>query len=243
MTLTHTDSLSWADSSTDTAKNNGLTPFGKQVVQRMNQLGMMVDLSHVSAKTMRDAIATSDAPVIFSHSSAFGVCPSPRNVPDDVLMSLKNKDGVVMVNFFSGYVVPSAAKTAIEEMDLERELKKKYNGDKTLYEPELKRWKAAHKYARGSIHDLLDHIDHIAKIAGTEHIGIGSDFDGVNLLPTQLEDASCYPYITQGLIDRGYTDEQIKAILGGNLLRVMRGVEAYAAKHRTDKPVASDPAK
>ena len=141
-----------------------------------------------------------------------------------------------MVNFFSGYVVPSAAKTAIEEMDFERELKKKFNGDKTLYEPELKRWKASHKYARGSIHDLLDHIDHIAKVAGTEYIGIGSDFDGVNLLPTQLEDASCYPYITQGLIDRGYTDDQIKAILGGNLLRVMRGVEAYAAKHHSDAP-------
>jgi membrane dipeptidase len=236
MTLTHTDSLGWADSATDAAKNNGLTPFGKQVVQRMNELGMMVDLSHVSAKTMRDAIATSEAPVIFSHSSAFGVCPSPRNVPDDVLKSLKNKDGVVMVNFFSGYVVPSAAKTAIEEMDFERELKKKFNGDKTLYEPELKRWKASHKYARGSIHDLLDHIDHMAKVAGTEFIGIGSDFDGVNLLPTQLEDASCYPYITQGLIDRGYTDEQIKGILGGNLLRVMRGVEAYAAKHHGDAP-------
>jgi membrane dipeptidase len=236
MTLTHTDSLGWADSATDTAKNNGLTPFGIQVVHRMNELGMMVDLAHVSAKTMRDSIAASDAPVIFSHSSAFGVCPSPRNVPDDVLKSLKNKDGVVMVNFFSGYVVPSAAKTAIEEMDFERELKKKYNGDKTLYKPELDRWKATHKFARGSIHDLLDHIDHIAKVVGTEYIGIGSDFDGVNTLPTQLEDASCYPYITQGLIDRGYTDEQIKAILGGNLLRVMRGVEAYAAKHRDDAP-------
>jgi membrane dipeptidase len=239
MTLTHTDSLSWADSSTDAAKNNGLNPFGKQVVQRMNQLGMMVDLAHVSAKTMRDAIETSEAPVIFSHSSAFEVCKHPRNVPDDVLKSLRAKDGVVMVNFFSGFVVPSAAKISLEEMDMERELKKKYNGDKTLYDPELKRWKAAHKYARGSIHDLLDHIDHIAKVAGVEHIGIGSDFDGVNLLPTQLEDASCYPYITQGLIDRGYSDEQIKAILGGNLLRVMRGVEAYAAKHRTDKPVTA----
>ncbi len=236
MTLTHTDSLGWADSATDASKNNGLTPFGQQVVRHMNQLGVMVDLSHVSAKTMRDAIATSDAPVIFSHSSAFGICPSPRNVPDDVLKSLKNKDGVVMVNFFSGYVVPSAAKTAIEEMDYERELKKKFNGDKAMYEPELKRWKATHKYARGSIHDLLDHIDHIAKVAGPEYIGIGSDFDGVNTLPTQLDDASSYPYITQGLIDRGYSDEQIKGILGGNLLRVMRGVEAYAAKHHDDTP-------
>ncbi|HEX3600244.1 MAG TPA: dipeptidase [Lacipirellulaceae bacterium] len=243
MTLTHTDSLSWADSGTDSAKNNGLAPFGKQVVQRMNQLGMMVDLAHVSAKTMRDAIEASEAPVIFSHSSAFEVCKHPRNVPDDVLKSLKKKDGVVMVNFFSGFVVPSAAKISMEEMDLERELKKKFNGDKTLYEPELKRWKAAHKYPRGSIHDLLDHIDHIAKVAGTEYIGIGSDFDGVSLLPTQLDDASCYPYITQGLIDRGYTDQQIKGILGGNLLRVMRGVEAYAAKHCNDEPPKVETAK
>src|SRR4051812_28921218 len=243
MTLTHTDSLSWADSSTDAAKANGLNPFGQQVVRKMNELGMMVDLSHVSAKTMNDALDVSEAPVIFSHSSAFAVCEHPRNVPDDVLKRLKDKDGVVMVNFFSGYVVPSAAKISLEEMDMERELKKKYNGDKTLYDPELKRWKAAHKYARGSIHDLLDHIDHIAKVAGTEHIGIGSDFDGVSLLPTQLEDASSYPYITQGLIDRGYTDDQIKAILGGNLLRVMRGVEAYAEKHRSDKPITSDAAK
>jgi len=233
MTLTHTDSLSWADSGTDAARNNGLTPFGQQVVRKMNQLGIMVDLSHVSAKTMNDSLDVSDAPVMFSHSSAFAVCKHPRNVPDDVLKRLKEKDGVVMVNFYSGYVVPSAAKTSLEAMDMKRELKKKYD-DPNRVDEELKRWEAKHKYPRGTIHDLLDHVDHIARVAGPEHIGIGSDFDGVDLLPTQLDDVSCYPYITQGLIDRGYTDEQIKGILGGNLLRVMRGVEAYAAKHRSD---------
>ncbi len=240
MTLTHTDSLSWADSSTDAARNNGLTPFGKQVVRRMNELGMMVDLSHVSAKTMNDTLDVVDAPVIFSHSSAFAVCEHPRNVPDDVLKRLKEKDGVVMVNFFSGYVVPSAARISMESMDVERELKKKYD-DKDRVDAEMKRWKAKHKYPRGTIHDLLDHIDHIATVAGTEHIGIGSDFDGVNLLPAQLDDVSCYPYITQGLIDRGYTDEQIQGILGGNLLRVMRGVEACAAKHRNEAPSTNGP--
>jgi len=234
MTLTHSDTLSWADSGTDEARNNGLTPFGQQVVRKMNQLGMMVDLSHVSAKTMNDTLDISEAPVIFSHSSAFAVCEHPRNVPDEVLARLKEKDGVVMVNFFSGYVVPSGAKIALESANLKRELKKKYPDDKDRVDAEMDRWKAKHKYPRGTIHDLLDHIDHIAKVAGPEHVGIGSDFDGVDVVPLQLEDVSCYPYITQGLLDRGYTDEQIKGILGGNLLRVMRGVEACAAKHRND---------
>jgi membrane dipeptidase len=232
MTLTHTDSLSWADSSTDTAKANGLSPFGKQVVERMNQLGMMVDLSHVSAKTMHDALDTSQAPVIFSHSSAYAVCEHARNVPDDVLKRLKEKDGVVMINFFSGYVVPSAAKITADVMDYEREMKKKYGDDRDRVRSEVKRYEASHKIPRGSIHDVLDHIDHISKLVGPEYVGLGSDFDGVSKLPTQLDDASCYPYITQGLIDRGYTDDEIKGILGGNLLRVMRGVEAYAAKNR-----------
>src|SRR3954447_17702951 len=127
MTLTHTDSLSWADSSTDKAKSNGLGPFGKQVVRKMNELGMMVDISHVSAKTMHDVLDVSEAPVMFSHSSALAVANSSRNVPDDVLKRLKEKDGVVMVNFFSGYVVPAAAQTVIESMEVERELKKKYS--------------------------------------------------------------------------------------------------------------------
>jgi membrane dipeptidase len=231
MTLTHTDSLSWADSSTDAARNNGLTPFGQQVVRKMNQLGMMIDLSHVSAKTMNDTLDVSEAPVMFSHSSAFAVCPHPRNVPDDVLKRIRDKDGVVMLNFYSGYVVPSAAKISLESMNRKRELKKKYDPERV--KAEMDRWDAKHKLPRGSIQDLLDHVDHVAKIAGPEHIGLGSDFDGVELLPQQLEDASCYPYITQGLIDRGYTDEQIKGILGGNLLRVMRKVEAYAAMHRS----------
>ncbi len=222
MTLTHTDSLELGRFGTDAAKNDGLTPFGKQVVRKMNELGMMVDISHVSAKTMHDALDVTEAPVIFSHSSAMAVADHPRNVPDDVLKRLKDKDGVVMVNFFSGYIVPAAAKTVIEGMDLERELKKKYGDNDKQVEAEMKRWKAKHPYPRGTIHDLLDHIDHIAKVAGVEHVGIGSDFDGVSMLPTQLEDVSCYPYITRDCLDRGYTEEQIRGILGGNLMRVFR---------------------
>ncbi len=231
MTLTHGDSLSWADSATDAPKNNGLSPFGKQVVKKMNDLGMMVDISHVSAKTMHDAIDVSEAPVIFSHSSAQAVADSSRNVPDDVLKRLHEKDGVVMVNFFSGFVVPAAAKSYIDGLNYERELEKKHDNPKRIKE-EMARWKKQHPLPRGTIHDLLDHIDHIAKVAGVQYVGIGSDYDGVSVLPAQLEDVSSYPYITQGLLDRGYTEEQIRGILGGNMMRVFRGVEAYAAKHR-----------
>jgi membrane dipeptidase len=229
MTLTHTDSLNWADSGTDDPKCHGLAPFGKQVVRKMNELGMMVDISHVSAETMHATLDVSEAPVIFSHSSAMGIANHPRNVPDDVLRRLKEKDGVVMLNFFSGYIVPEAVKTVAEGMDYERELNNKYK-DKKNVDTELAVWKKRNPYPRGTIHVLLDHVDHIAKVAGWERVGLGSDFDGVSKLPTQLEDVSCYPYITQGLLDRGYTAEQIRGILGGNLMRVFRKVEAAAQK-------------
>ncbi len=233
MTLTHSDTTSWADSGTDEARHHGLTPFGKEVVRKMNELGMMVDISHVSPETMRDAIDTSDAPIIFSHSSARAVAEHTRNVPDEILKRLHEKDGIVMVNFFSGFVVPEAAAIYTQSLDLERKLKtEKKNEDEIS--AEMKRWKRQHPMPRGSIHDLLDHIDHIAKVAGVQYVGIGSDYDGVSVLPTQLDDVSSYPYITQGLLDRGYTEEQIQGILGGNMMRVFRGVEAYAEKHRKE---------
>jgi membrane dipeptidase len=234
MTLTHTDSLSWADSGTDAARSGGLNPFGEEVVRKMNELGMLVDLSHVSPETMHDALNITTAPVIFSHSSARAISDHKRNVPDDVLKRLPEKDGVVMVNFFSGFIVPSSAPVTQQGMDLERKLKKEFPDNPERVEREMLRWKARHRYARGTIHDLLDHIDHIAKVAGPEHVGLGSDYDGISVLPTQLDDVSYYPYITQGLIDRGYTDEQIQGILGGNLMRVFRGAEASAAKHRQE---------
>jgi len=232
MTLTHTDTLSWADSGTDEARNGGLTPFGEQVVRKMNEMGMLVDLSHVSAETMNDALDVATAPVIFSHSSAMAVADHPRNVPDDILKRVHEKDGVVMVNFFSGYIVPDAVRTVAEGMDLERKLKQvdKLSDDEA--DREMRRWKAKNPYPRGTIHDLLDHIDHIAKVAGVEHVGLGSDYDGVSVLPTQLDDASSYPYITQGLLDRGYTEKEIHGILGGNLIRVFQKAEVVAAKNR-----------
>ena len=202
MTLTHSKTLAWADSATDDARNNGLSPFGKEVVREMNRIGMLVDLSHVSDKTMRDTLEIVKAPVIFSHSSARAICDHPRNVPDDILKMMVDNGGVVMVNFMSGYVVPT------------RELEE---NDRT----------------RGTVHTVVDHIEHIIDVAGVDYVGIGSDYDGVRTLPRQLEDVSCYPYITQELVNRGHSREDIHKILGGNVLRAMREAEAVAAKFKS----------
>jgi membrane dipeptidase len=235
MTLTHSDSLSWADSATDEPISNGLSPFGEEVVREMNRLGMLVDLSHVSPAVMKHAIRVSQAPVMFSHSSARGVADHPRNVPDDVLKTLAEKDGVVMVNFFSGFIVPEAARSSDAQLRPSRRRGDAGGDAKADAEADAKaqaerRQRQRRNIPRGTIHVLLDHIDHIAKIAGHEHVGIGSDYDGVSVLPEQLDDVSYYPYITQGLLDRGYTPEQIRGILGENLMRVFAGAEATAKR-------------
>ncbi|QDT92424.1 dipeptidase [Gimesia algae] len=227
MTLTHSDSLDWADSATDTAISDGLSPFGEEVVRTMNQLGMLVDISHVSPATMDDVLRVSKAPIIASHSSARAIADHPRNVPDEILVKLKENGGVVMVNYFSGFVVPESAKQMTEMFNVRRELKQKYPNE-TDYNREYNRWKSSHKMKPGTIHDVVDHIDHIVKIAGVDHIGIGSDFDGVSTLPAQLEDVSTYPLVTQALLDRGYTEQQIKQIMGQNLMRVLRKAEQVA---------------
>lgn len=227
MTLTHGDTISWADSGTDVEKHGGLTEFGREVVREMNRLGMMVDISHVSINVMHQALDISSAPVIFSHSSSRAVADHPRNVPDDVLERLPEKDGVVMVNFFSAFVVPAAADNYATRFALGRELDEQ-GVEEAEKRRKLSEWSRANPMPKGSIHDLLDHIDHIAKVAGIEHVGIGSDYDGVSILPEGLEDVSTYPRITQGMIDRGYSDEEIRGVLGGNLLRVMRKAEAAA---------------
>ncbi|QDU57582.1 dipeptidase [Aeoliella mucimassa] len=235
MTLTHSDTIPWADSATDDPKHGGLTDFGVQVIERMNEIGMMVDISHVSPETMHDALDASKAPIIFSHSSARSVADSPRNVPDEVLKRLNtnDEDGVVMVNFFSGFLVPEA----IENYKELFEFRKRVNAEMTEQEAKaaVRQWRKENPMPRGTIHHLLDHIDHIAEVAGAEHIGIGSDYDGVSTLPAQLDDVTAYPYITQGLIDRGYSDEEIRGILGGNLLRVMRKAEQVAEQYKSEQ--------
>jgi membrane dipeptidase len=230
MTLTHSDTLDWADAATDDEKHGGLTPFGEEVVREMNRLGMLVDLSHVSIGTMKQAIGISQAPVIFSHSSARAIADHPRNVPDEVLRLTAKNGGVVMINFYPGFVVPAAAENAKKALPVLRELKQKYGQDTKAIRAEMKRWSQQNPTDPGSIHNVLDHVDHVVKVAGADHVGLGSDFDGIETVPAQLEDVSTYPKITQGLLDRGYSEADIRKILGGNLLRVLRGAEAAAAR-------------
>ncbi len=224
MTLTHADTLDWADSATDASQHGGLTPFGEQVVKTMNELGMLVDISHVSVDTMNDALRVSKAPIIASHSSAYAIAPHPRNVPDDVLKRIAKNGGVVMVNYYSGFVVPESAKRMVKMFDVRRELSKKYPHDAD-FQKALRQWRNKNPIEPGTIHDVVDHIDHIVKVAGIDHVGLGSDYDGVSSLPAQLHDVSTYPYITQALLDRGYTADQIRKILGANVLRALREAE------------------
>ncbi len=231
MTLTHSETLDWADSATDVPRHHGLTEFGEQVVREMNRLGMLVDISHVSAETMRHALRVSRAPVIASHSSAYAIADHPRNVPDDVLRLMKKNDGVVMVNFYSGFIVPEGARLTRDMFQRARDLQKKYP-DEREFRAALEQYRKEHPIPTGSVHTVADHIEHIVKVAGVEYVGIGSDFDGINSVPKQLEDVSCYPYITQELLNRGYKKEDIWKILGGNLLRVLRRAEEVAKESK-----------
>jgi membrane dipeptidase len=228
MTLTHSDTLKWADAATDVATHQGLTAFGEEVVREMNRLAMLVDLSHVSDATMRAALKVSKAPVIYSHSSARAIANHPRNVPDDILKLVKENGGVVMVNFFSGFVVPESAKILSDIFAVSRELRAKFPNEND-YTRERKRWEELHPYPAGDIHDVVDHIEHIAKVAGKECIGLGSDFDGITKTPAQLEDVSTYPLITQELLNRGWQAHDIHALMSGNILRVMKRAEEVAA--------------
>ena len=238
MTLTHNVSLDWADAAVDAPKNHGLSPFGERVVREMNRLGMLVDISHVSPETMAAALRVSQAPLIASHSSAFAIAPSPRNVPDEVLKALAKNGGVVMVNFYSGFVVPEAARTVNAQR---AELKAKH-ADPAEAARAMAAWSKSYKTPRGTIGDVADHIDHIVKVAGIDHVGIGSDFDGITSWPVGLEDVSCYPRLTEELVRRGYPEPDIHKILGGNILRVFRQAGQVAERLRkTTAPEVDQP--
>lgn len=229
MTLTHNDTTDWADAATDEPKHGGLAPFGEEVVREMNRLGMLIDISHVSADTMRDVLRVSAAPVIASHSSAFALAPHPRNVPDDVLAGVAKNGGVVMVNFSPGFLDPEAARIALGVYPVIREIEARTK-DETERKRLLDEWRAAHPFPSVSLARVADHIEHIARVAGVDHVGLGSDFDGIPAVPVGLEDVSRFPAITEELLRRGWSERDIRKVLGGNILRVLRECERVAAK-------------
>jgi membrane dipeptidase len=239
MTLTHASTLDWADAATDSARHDGLTRFGEEVVREMNRLGMLVDLSHVSPATMKDAIRVSAAPVIFSHSSARALADHPRNVPDDVLRLLKPNGGLVMVNFYSGFVDPAAAAAMRNMFEVQRRFRAQFPNDAQAAQRAYRDWQRQNPVPRGNIATVADHIDHIVKVAGIDHVGLGSDYDGITSLPQGLDDVSRFPYLTVELLRRGYSDADVARIIGGNLLRVMRTAETTAARLQRERPASS----
>ena len=240
MTLTHNQTTEWADSATDDPKYGGLSPFGVEVVHEMNRLGMLVDLSHVSADTMKDAIAASRAPVIFSHSSARGLVGHLRNVPDDVLRLLPANGGVVMVNFVPDFISNDVWHWGAEKNAEEARLKVFHRNSKAEVEAGLKAWEAAHPRPPATVATVADHIDHVAKVAGYDHVGLGGDFDGIPYTPEGLTGVQDYPALLAELIRWGWSDQNLARLAGGNVLRALRRAEAVAASMKNE-PAALSP--
>jgi len=237
MTLTHGDNIAWADSATDDPRLGGLSHFGEAVIHEMNRLGMLVDLSHTSPGTMDDAIRVTRAPVIFSHSAARAICDHPRNVPDDILRRLPANGGVVMVTFVPSFISPEGGRFYPLQREAQRRVKAEHPDDPAAQDAAMKAWYKTHPSPKATLSMVADHIDHIRKAAGIDHIGIGSDFDGITAVPEGLEDVSKYPALTAELLRRGYSDEDVKKILGLNVLRVMRTAERVASElQKTERP-------
>jgi membrane dipeptidase len=240
MTLTHNQTTEWADSATDDPKYGGLSPFGVEVVHEMNRLGMLVDLSHVSADTMKDAIAASRAPVIFSHSSARGLVGHLRNVPDDVLQLLPANGGVVMVNFVPDFISDAVWHWGAEKNAEEARLKVFHRNSKAEVEAGLKAWESAHPRPAVTVAAVADHIDHVAKVAGHDHVGLGGDFDGIPYTPEGLTGVQDYPALFAELIRRGWSDQDLGKLAGGNVLRALRQAEAVAASMKNEPASLAD---
>ena len=239
MTFTHFKNNEFADSATDDPKYHGITDFGRTVIHEMNRLGMLVDLSHVSDDTMRQAIAASKAPVIFSHSSARALDDHNRNVPDDVLRLTATNGGVVMVNFYPPYVSDAFRKWNAEEAAEEARAKSLFNGRPEQREAAIAAWKAANPAPRVTVSDVADHVDHVARVAGYDHVGIGGDLDGIEVAPEGLGSVAGYPLLFAELIRRGWSDRNLAKLAGGNVLRVMRQAEAVAASMKDEPPATA----
>lgn len=237
LTLTHNTTLRWADAASDHPRNRGLSEYGEEVVREMNRLGMFVDLSHVSPETMRDAIRVSEAPVIFSHSSARALVDHVRNVPDDVLRMLPANGGVVMVTFVPTFVSKAANEWAGRLEATAEQLRTELN-DPAEINRRMGEWMKANPQPKATLGEVADHIDHVRKVVGVDHIGIGSDFDGIDDGPVGLEDVSTFPALFAELLRRGYTEADLKKISGQNVLRAMRAMEATAQRLRAARPAS-----
>jgi membrane dipeptidase len=230
MTLTHGLTTDWADSATDAPRHGGLSPFGEEVIREMNRIGMLVDLSHVSAETMHDALNVSTAPVIFSHSSAYALTTHPRNVPDDVLTRVRENGGVVMVNFYPAFTSEEVRTWSSRRAAEDARLKALNPGNAQAVADGLAAWASANPRPEIGIGVIADHIEHIGRVAGREHVGLGSDYDGVPFLPVGLEGVDTYPALLVELMRRGWSDREIAGVAGGNVLRALRQAERVAAR-------------
>jgi membrane dipeptidase len=236
LTLTHNDDTPWADSATGLRPHGGLTRFGEEVVRELNRCGVLVDLSHVSDDVMRQAIALSEAPPIFSHSSARAIADVTRNVPDDVLELIARAGGVVMVAFVPSFLTAEGAAANRAAWAEAARVRAEHPDDPRVVRAFMDAWDDAHPDPPATIGDVADHVDHLREIAGIDHIGIGSDFDGAGTMPVGLEDVSRYPALFEELAGRGYSDEDLARIAGRNVLRVMREAERVAEGLRSERP-------
>ena len=237
MTLTHFKNTAWADSATDAPEHNGLTDYGKQVVREMQRLGMLVDLAHVSEKTMLDTLAVAGAPVIVSHSNAYALNPHPRNVTDAALDAIKANGGIVMVNFYPAYILDAGRQWSAERDAAEARFKALNRGSPAAAKAALAAWDQGHPMPRGSISDIADHIDYIAKRIGADHVGLGGDIDGIEVTIAGMEDVSKYPALFTELARRGWSQADLEKLASRNLMRVLKGAETYALAHRGDPPI------